>query len=74
MSQLSGGDHERCSPGDWAKSGTLRRDMLEGLAVELILAVADARGIDIIIMGTRGLGRLAGLLVGSQSQKIDFLN
>lgn len=48
----------------------LKTEILEGPAAEAILAVAEARGNDLIIMGTRGLGRLKGLLLGSQSQKV----
>lgn len=48
----------------------LKTDVLEGPAAEAILAVVEARGNDLIIMGTRGLGRLKGLLLGSQSQKV----
>jgi nucleotide-binding universal stress UspA family protein len=50
--------------------GTLKTEILEGPAAEAILSVAEARGVELIIMGTRGLGRLTGLLVGSQSQKV----
>jgi nucleotide-binding universal stress UspA family protein len=50
--------------------GTLKTEILEGPAAEAILSVAEARAVDLIIMGTRGVGRLAGLLVGSQSQKV----
>lgn len=48
----------------------LHREILEGPAAEAILAVADTRKVDLIIMGTRGLGRLASMLIGSQSQKV----
>ena len=48
----------------------LKTETLEGPAAEAILAVAGARGNDLIVMGTRGLGRLAGLVLGSQSQKV----
>jgi nucleotide-binding universal stress UspA family protein len=50
--------------------GELKTDVLEGPAAEAILAVVEARGNDLIVMGTRGLGRLQGLLLGSQSQKV----
>jgi nucleotide-binding universal stress UspA family protein len=50
--------------------GELKTDVLEGPAAEAILAVVEARGNDLVIMGTRGLGRLKGLLLGSQSQKV----
>jgi nucleotide-binding universal stress UspA family protein len=51
-------------------SGKLTREILEGPATEAILNVADARGIELIVMGTRGHGRLEGLLIGSHSQKV----
>jgi nucleotide-binding universal stress UspA family protein len=50
--------------------GGLRTEVLEGPPAEAILNVADAREIDLIVMGTRGLGRLAGAILGSQSQKV----
>ena len=50
--------------------GELKTEVLEGPAAEAILAVIEARGTDLVIMGTRGLGRLKGLLLGSQSQKV----
>jgi nucleotide-binding universal stress UspA family protein len=50
--------------------GEIRYETLEGPAAEAILAVADTREVDLIIMGTRGLGRLAGIVIGSQSQKV----
>ncbi len=53
-----------------AISGTITKEILEGPAAEAILAIAETRNIDLIIMGTRGLGRLASLLIGSQSQKV----
>lgn len=53
-----------------AVPGIVRREILEGSPAEAILEVANTRNVDLIIMGTRGLGRLAGLLLGSQSQKV----
>jgi nucleotide-binding universal stress UspA family protein len=50
--------------------GNLVAEPLEGSPAEVILRVAEARGIDLIVMGTRGLGQIAGLLMGSQSQKV----
>lgn len=50
--------------------GELKTDVLEGPPAEAILAVVETRGNDLIIMGTRGLGSLKGLLLGSQSQKV----
>lgn len=45
----------RVEPGDYA---------------ETILAVTKEIGADMIVLGSRGLGRLKGMLVGSVSQKI----
>lgn len=45
-------------------------DILEGSAAEAIIEAAKNRKCDLIVMGSRGLGRLAGLLLGSTSQKV----
>jgi nucleotide-binding universal stress UspA family protein len=45
-------------------------DILEGNAAESIIEIANNRKIDLIVMGSRGLGRLAGLVLGSTSQKV----
>ena len=50
--------------------GQLETVMLEGPAAEAILAAVSVHNNDLIIMGSRGLGKLAGLLLGSQSQKV----
>ncbi len=50
--------------------GKLVKEILEGPVAEAVLRVAEVRGNDLIVMGTRGLGRLAGALLGSQSQKV----
>jgi len=50
--------------------GQLKTEVLEGPTAEAILAAASIHNNDLIIMGSRGLGKLAGLLLGSQSQKV----
>ena len=45
-------------------------ELIEGNPAEAIIEVAKTRDSDIIVMGSRGLGRLAGLLLGSTSQKV----
>jgi nucleotide-binding universal stress UspA family protein len=50
--------------------GEIDTAALEGSPAETILDVANNRGADLIVMGSRGLGRLAGALLGSQSQKV----
>jgi len=50
--------------------GEIHKEILEGPAAEAILDVSNTRKNDLIVMGSRGLGRLAGALLGSQSQKV----
>lgn len=44
--------------------------VVQGPAAEAILDVAENRGIDLIVLGARGLGTLRGALLGSVSQKV----
>jgi len=50
--------------------GEVHTEILEGPPAEAILDVANTRKNDLIVMGSRGLGRLVGALLGSQSQKV----
>lgn len=50
--------------------GKIEEEIIEGPAAEAIIRIAETRGNDLIIMGTRGLGQLRGLLLGSQSHKV----
>ncbi len=52
---------------------SLEVEVLEGPPAEAILRVAEVHEADLIVMGTRGLGGLAGTLLGSQSQKVVML-
>ena len=45
----------------------------EGDPTRRILACAEDRGADLIVMGSRGLGDLPGLLLGSVSHKVGHL-
>jgi nucleotide-binding universal stress UspA family protein len=45
-------------------------ELIEGDAAEAIIEVARTRNSSLIVMGSRGLGRLAGLVLGSTSQKV----
>jgi nucleotide-binding universal stress UspA family protein len=44
-----------------------------GNAAEAILGAADSQGVDLIVIGSRGMGALKGLLMGSVSQKVSHL-
>lgn len=57
-------DHARAS------GVPITADVLEGPAAEAILRAAEAEKFDLIIMGSRGLGRLQGLLLGSVSDRV----
>jgi nucleotide-binding universal stress UspA family protein len=48
----------------------IHTEILEGDPASAIIEVAKVRNSDLIVMGSRGLGRLAGLLLGSTCQKV----
>ncbi len=48
----------------------INQQLLFGDPAEGITNVADTRGCDLIVMGTRGLGPLRGLLLGSKAQRV----
>lgn len=48
----------------------IHTELIEGNTAEAIISVATTRNSDLIVMGSRGLGRLAGLVLGSTSQKV----
>ncbi len=45
-------------------------EMAEGSIAEAIVSVARARQSDVVVMGSRGFGRLEGAVLGSNSQKV----
>jgi nucleotide-binding universal stress UspA family protein len=47
----------------------IHTELIEGDPAEAIIEVPKTRESNVIIMGLRGLGRLAGLMLGSTSQK-----
>jgi nucleotide-binding universal stress UspA family protein len=48
----------------------VKEELLEGPEAEAILEVAEKHKADLIVMGTRGLGSVKGLLLGSVSHKV----
>ena len=49
---------------------SIKEELRFGTPAESILEAAESFHCDLIIMGTRGLGILSGLLLGSQVQKV----
>lgn len=48
----------------------IEQDILEGPPPEAIVQAADVRHADLIVMGTRGMGVLKGLILGSVSERV----
>jgi nucleotide-binding universal stress UspA family protein len=48
----------------------VEEDLLEGPAAEAILSAAAIRNADLIVMGSRGMGSLKGMVFGSVSTKV----
>jgi len=48
----------------------MEEDLLEGPAADAIISVVESRNADLVVMGTRGMGSLKGLIFGSVSTKV----
>jgi nucleotide-binding universal stress UspA family protein len=53
-----------------SKVATIETSLREGFPAEEILATAEARGVDLVVVGAPGLGGLKRLLLGSVSEKV----
>lgn len=51
----------------------IRDYVVDGVPVDRILMAEEHEGADMIVMGSRGLGRVADLFMGSVSQKVGHL-
>ena len=51
-------------------AGEVHTELIEGDPAEAIIEVARTLNCDVIVMGSRGLGKLAGMVLGSTSQKV----
>ena len=49
---------------------TVETEVLSGSPAEAIIEAARDEAVDLVVMGSRGRGTLAGLLLGSQSHKV----
>jgi len=49
---------------------SIHEDLLEGPEAEAILSAATAQQVDLVVMGTRGLSTIEGMLFGSVSRKV----
>ena len=56
-----------------ARLRAIRRILLKGDPAENILSAAKKNKADVIVLGRRGMGRLASLLIGSVTQKVNQL-
>ena len=50
--------------------GETHTELIEGSPAAAIIDVASTRQSDVIVMGSRGMGKLAGLLLGGTSQNV----
>jgi nucleotide-binding universal stress UspA family protein len=48
--------------------------LVDGAPAEKIIAAAEKENADMIVMGSRGLGKMAGVLMGSVSHKVSHLS
>lgn len=60
---------DACSLGG-VKTDKIRTSVLSGDPAEMILEYSKTKGVEVIIMGSRGLGGIAGRLLGSVSRKV----
>jgi nucleotide-binding universal stress UspA family protein len=48
----------------------IEEELLEGPVADAIISSASIRKVDLIVMGSRGMGSLKGLVFGSVSNKV----
>lgn len=50
--------------------GEIHTELIEGSPAEAVIEIARTRRSSVIVMGSRGLSNMAGLVLGSTSQKV----
>jgi nucleotide-binding universal stress UspA family protein len=53
-----------------ASSIAVEEDLLEGPAADAILSVVQVRHADLVVMGSRGMGAIKGMIFGSVATKV----
>jgi len=68
--QQANGILERAQDAVGSIPGEIHTELIEGSPAEAVIEIARTRRSNVIVMGSRGLSNMAGLVLGSTSQKV----